>query len=326
MSVPKEKTMQVYETMQKIRKFELQAAKSFAAGVVQGFVHLYVGEEAVATGVCAHLRKSDCITSTHRGHGHIIAKGADLNRMMAELCGRATGYCHGKGGSMHIADTELGILGANGIVGGGFTLSCGSAFTAKYKKTDDVTVCFFGDGATGVGTFHEAMNIASVWKLPVVFVNENNLYGISCRIDRGMNISDVAERAKAYGMPAIIVDGNDVNAVYDAAGEAIERARRGEGPTFIECKTYRWRGHFEGEPETYRPKEEIKEWKAKDPIKKYENYLIENGLADEEKFKEIEAKVKQEVSDALKFAEESPFPEIHSALEDVYTDIVEEGR
>lgn len=326
MTIPNEKALDLYRTMQKIRKFETQASKSFAAGVVQGFVHLYIGEEAIATGVCANLKDSDYITSTHRGHGHIIAKGADLKRMMAELCGRETGYCHGKGGSMHIADTDIGILGANGIVGGGFNLACGAALRAKMKKTDNVCVCFFGDGATETGAFHEAMNIASVWKLPVVFVNENNLYGISCRITEGMNIENVADRALAYGMPSKIVDGNDVNAVFDAAKDAIENARKGEGPTFIECKTYRWRGHYEGEPEIYRPKDEIKEWKLKDPMKRYEEYLLSNNIATEKELKEIQDDVKVMVAEALEFAENSDFPAIETALTDVYTDIIEEGR
>lgn len=326
MTIPKEKTLDLYKTMQTIRKFEQQAAKSFAEGIVQGFVHLYIGEEAIATGVCATLDDNDYITSTHRGHGHLIAKGASLDRMMAELCGRETGYCKGKGGSMHIADTEIGILGANGIVGGGFNLACGAAYGAKLRGSKQVTVCFFGDGATEVGSFHEAMNVASVWKLPVVFINENNLYAISCRVTSGMNVETVADRALAYNMPSKTVDGNDVNAVYDAAIEAVERARNGEGPTFIECKTYRWRGHFEGEPDTYRPKEELKEWKEKDPIKKYKEYILSNHLSDESELKEIDKGVTDEVKSALEFAEQSDFPAIESALTDVYTDIVEEGR
>lgn len=326
MAIPNEIAQDVYKTMQTIRKFELQAAKSFAEGVVQGFVHLYIGEEAIATGVCANLEKEDYITSTHRGHGHLIAKGADINLMMAELCGRETGYCKGKGGSMHIADTDIGILGANGIVGGGFNLANGAALGAKMRESKQVAVCFFGDGATDTGAFHEAMNIASVWKLPIVFVNENNLYAITCRIDKGMNIENVADRALAYDIPSDIVDGNDVNAVYDAAKTAIQRARNGEGPSFLECKTYRWRGHFEGEPDTYRPPEEIKAWKEKDPIKKYEQYLVDNDLDTEENMKQTAKQIKAEVKDALKFAEDSAFPAIETALTDVYTDIVEEGR
>lgn len=326
MSLSKEQLLSMYEDMQTIRKFERQAAKSFAEGIVQGFVHLYIGEEAIATGACANLTDKDYITSTHRGHGHLIAKGAKLNEMMAELCGRVTGYCKGKGGSMHIADTELGILGANGIVGGGFNLSCGAALSAKMQQTDNVCVCFFGDGATETGAFHEALNIASVWKLPVVFVNENNLYAISCRITNGMAIENVADRAAAYNMRSATIDGNDVVAVYEAVNEAVKRARSGEGPTFIECKTYRWRGHFEGEPDNYRPKDEVKEWKKKDPIKKFENYLQENKIATEDDFVEIKKRAEEKVKIALKFAESSPFPAKSSALEDVYTDMVMEGR
>lgn len=324
----KNELMSMYKTMQTIRQFEFQTSKSFMEGLVQGFVHLYIGEEAIATGVCANLTHEDFITSTHRGHGHIIAKGADLKLMMAELCGRETGYCKGKGGSMHIADTDLGILGANGIVGGGFNLACGAAFSLKAKKTDRVCVCFFGDGATETGAFHEAMNIASVWKLPVVFVNENNLYAISCRITKGMAICNTADRALAYNMPSEIVDGNDVLAVYEAAKTAIDRARNGEGPTFIECKTYRWRGHYEGEPETYRAKEEIKEWKSKDkdPIARFEKYLSENNMASDEEYKAIKGSIGIEVAEALEFALNSKFPDQSSACLDVYTDIVEEGR
>jgi len=324
----KKELLKMYETMQTIRRFEFQTSKSFAEGLVQGFVHLYIGQEAIATGVCANMNRDDYITSTHRGHGHIIAKGADLKLMMAELCGRETGYCKGKGGSMHIADTDLGILGANGIVGGGLNLACGAAFSAKAQKTDQVCVSFFGDGATETGAFHEAMNIASVWKLPVIFVNENNLYAISCNVNKGMAVDNIADRALAYNMPSIIVDGNDVLAVYEAAKTAIERARNGGGPTFIECKTYRWRGHFEGENDNYRPKEEIKEWKSKekDPIARFEKYLTENKIASDEELKQIQDSIKVKIQEALDFAINSPFPEKSSALTDVYTDIVEEGR
>lgn len=328
MSLSKEKLVEMYKTMSSIRQFEFQTAKSFAEGDVLGFVHLYIGEEAIATGVCANLSNKDYITSTHRGHGHMIAKGADLGKMMAELCGRETGYCKGKGGSMHIADTELGILGANGIVGGGFNLACGAAFSAQAMNTKKVCVCFFGDGATSEGAFHEAMNIASLWKLPVVFVNENNLYGVSCRITNAMAIENTADRAGAYNMPSEIVDGNDVLAVYDAANRAIERARNGEGPTFIECKTYRWRGHWEGEPELYRSKEEITTWKSpeKEPLARFEKYLIENNYASADDLALVRKSIGGKVQDALKFALDSPFPDISSACTDVYTDIVEEGR
>lgn len=324
----KRELLDLYTTMQKIRKFEQRAVKSFAEGILRGDVHIYIGEEAIATGVCANLTKDDYITSTHRGHGHIIAKGADLKLMLAELYGRETGYCKGKGGSMHIADTSLGILGSNGIVGGGFNLACGAAFTAKAKKTNAVCVCFFGDGATAEGSSHEAMNIASLWKLPVVFVNENNLYGISCNITKGLPIKDTATRALAYDMPSASIDGNDVLLVYETTKAAVERARKGEGPTFIECKTYRWRGHFEGDPDVYRPKEEVKLWKSKekDPVARFEKHLTENCAVTEDELKKIRDSIDEEIVKANEFALNSPRPDKSSACTDVYTDIVEEGR
>jgi len=326
MAIPQEKALDAYKTMQTIRMFEKQASRSFAEGIVLGFIHLYIGQEAVATGVCMNLEDTDYITSTHRGHGHIIAKGADLKKMMAELCGRETGYCHGKGGSMHITDTDLGILGANGIVGGGFNIACGAGITAQMKKNGAVSVCFFGDGATGQGSFHEAMNIASVWKLPVVFINENNGYGISCKMSSGMNCKTVADRALAYGMKSMMADGNNVNEVYDVTKEAIAYARSGQGPVFVECRTYRWDTHFVGDTDNYRPAEEVAAWQEKCPIKAHEGYLKFMNLADDETLKEIQKEVKKEVKAALKFAEDSPFPAPEKAVEDVYTDIVEEGR
>lgn len=328
MNLSNEKLMNMYETMSTIRRFEFQAAKSFREGDVLGFVHLYIGEEAIATGVCANLNDKDYITSTHRGHGHIIAKGADLNLMMAELWGKETGYCKGKGGSMHIANRELGILGANGIVGGGFNLACGAAFSAKAQGTNNVCVCFFGDGASNQGGAHEAMNIATLWKLPVIFVNENNLYAVSCRITDGMVVEDTAKRAAGYNMPAEVVDGNDVLAVQAAAKRAIERARNGYGPSYIECKTYRWRGHNEGEPENYRPASERKFWKSpeKDPIPRFEAYLKDNGIATDDSLKEINDAVDAKVAEAVEFAAKSSYPDKSTTVTDVYTDIVEEER
>jgi len=247
MEITKENMIDMYTTMTKIRFLRCGSA-SFSRLEDPGFVHLYAGEEAIATGVCANLRDSDYITSTHRGHGHLIAKGGDVKFMMAEVLGRKTGYCKGKGGSMHIADVGLGILGANGIVGAGPPLATGSALACQYQGKDSVCVCFFGDGAANQGTTHEAMNLASCWKLPVVFINENNMYGISSCTKNSMCVPNIADRAGAYDMPGIVVDGNDVMAVHEAASEAIKRARQGQGPTLIECKTYRHRGHFEGEP------------------------------------------------------------------------------
>lgn len=319
MSIDTEKLLWMYTNMLKIRRFEEKVGELFAAGKIPGFVHLYIGEEAVATGVCAHLRPDDYITSTHRGHGHLISKGGDLKLMMAELFGRRTGYCKGKGGSMHIADLDLGILGANGIVGGGPPIATGAALAAKYKGTDQVAVCFLGDGASNQGTFHEGVNLASVWKLPVIFVVENNMYGISLSQTRSMRVQDIADRAAAYDIPGFVVDGNDVIAVYEAAGEAIQRARAGEGPALIECKTYRYRGHFEGDPMIYRSREEEEMWKAKDPIPRFEAKLIEMGVLTEAQAREINERVIAEVEEAVRFAEESPWPAPEEVLEDVYT-------
>lgn len=326
MDLSNEKLIQMYRTMKRIREFETKAAELFAEGRIPGFVHLYIGEEAVATGVCANLKDSDYITSTHRGHGHIIAKGGDLKYMFAELFGRETGYCKGKGGSMHIADADRGILGANGIVGAGHNIAVGAGLSAKYRDTDQVCVCFFGDGSTNQGTFHEALNMASIWKLPVIFVCENNLYGISMHQSRHQAIQDVADRAVAYNMPGVVVDGNDVLAVYEAAKEAVDRARNGQGPTLIECKTYRHRGHFEGDPTVYRDEEEVKEWLQKDPIPRLVEFMLDNNVVTEEEIKKIDEEIAAEIEEAIKFAEESPFPPVEAAVEDIYTDIVEEVR
>lgn len=333
MAIPQERALEAYRTMQRIRNFEKQASRSFAEGVVQGFIHLSIGQEAIATGVCMNLNKEDYITCTHRGHGQILAKGADMKKMMAELCGKETGYCHGKGGSMHITDTDLGILGANGIVGGGLTLACGAGITAQMKKNGAVCVCFFGDGANAVGATHEALNLASVWKLPVVFVCENNGYGIStaCRREPSypnpsVATKTIADRALAYNMKAYVADGNNVNEVYDRAKEAIEYARSGKGPVFLEFNTYRWDTHFVGDTDNYRLPEELAVWKEKCPIKLHEAYLKFMKLADDDQLKAIAKEAKAEVKAALKFAEESPFPQAEKAVEDVYTDIIEEGR
>ncbi len=319
MSITNEQMLAMYTNMKKIRMFEERVAELFAEGKIPGFVHLYIGEEAVATGVCATLRDSDYISSTHRGHGHLISKGGDLKLMMAELFGKKTGYCKGKGGSMHIADVELGILGANGIVGGGPPLATGAALAAHYQGKDDVAVCFFGDGAANQGTTHEAMNMATCWKLPVIFVNENNLYGISSCTTNSMCVGDIADRASAYDMPGVVVDGNDVMAVYEAASEAVKRARQGEGPSLVECKTYRQRGHFEGDPDVYRDEAEVAEWKAKDPIPRFERKLLELNALTQEKIEEIKNTVENQLAEAVGFAEESPFPDPSELTEDVYT-------
>ncbi len=310
--------IEMYSTMNKIRQFETKLQEFFADGKIPGFVHLYLGEEAVATGACAALTTRDRITSTHRGHGHLLAKGGDLKLMMAEIFGKKTGYCKGKGGSMHIADIELGILGANGIVGGGGPLAVGSGFTSRYTGDGTVTACFFGDGASNQGTTQESLNMASVWKLPIVFVNENNGYGISCSTKHSMAVTDIADRAAAYDMPGVVVDGNDVLAVNEAVAEAVKKARAGEGPSLIECKTYRWRGHFEGDACTYRCDEELEEWKKKDPIPKFEAKLLEAGILTPETAAGIKEQIGKDIEEAIAFAEESPLPSQDEMLDDVY--------
>lgn len=319
MDVSKEKMVEMYMVMNKIRMFETRVSELFAAGKIPGFVHLYAGEEAIATGVCANLRGSDYITSTHRGHGHLIAKGGDVKFMMAELFGKQSGYCKGKGGSMHIADVDLGILGANGIVGAGPPLATGAALACQYQGKDSVAVCFFGDGASNQGTTHEAMNLATCWKLPVVFVAENNMYGISSCTVNSMCVPNIADRAGAYDMPGIVLDGNDVMAVYEAASEAIERARQGQGPSLIECKTYRHRGHFEGDPCVYRRKEELEEWKERDPIPRFEKKLLELSVLTNEKAMGIKNSIKDQIEEAERFAEESSYPDPADVTLDVYT-------
>ncbi|OIQ00422.1 MAG: pyruvate dehydrogenase (acetyl-transferring) E1 component subunit alpha [Syntrophobacteraceae bacterium CG2_30_61_12] len=318
MSVSNDQMIEMLRTMTRIRQFETRVQEFFAAGKIPGFVHLYIGEEAVATGACGTLGATDYITSTHRGHGHLIAKGGDLKLMMAEIFGRRTGYCKGKGGSMHIAAVELGILGANGIVGGGGPIANGAALAAKYRGTDQVVVCFFGDGASNQGTTQEALNLASAWKLPVVFVNENNGYGISCPTCKSMAVADIADRAAAYDIPGVVVDGNDVLAVYEAVAEAVKRARAGAGPSLIECKTYRWRGHFEGDACVYRDDQELADWVKKDPLQRFENKLLADGLLDAAKVESIRQEVARELDAAVAFAEQSPLPEAAEVLEDVY--------
>jgi len=318
MDIPRETLLLMYERMLKVRHFEDRVKDLFAAGEMPGFVHLYLGQEAVAVGACATLNDDDFITSTHRGHGHIIAKGGDVKLMMAELYGKATGYNKGKGGSMHIADPRLGILGANGIVGAGLPIATGAGLSAKLRKSGQVTVCFFGDGASNQGTFHEAINIAAAFDLPVVYVCENNLYAVGTRQSDVRKVEDIADRGVGYAIPGLAIDGNDVIAVYEACKEAVERARAGMGPTLIECKTYRWRTHFEGEPDTYRPPEEVEAWMQREPIAPYRTKLIEQGVLTEAQASKIEADVLAELDGAVEFARQSPHPEPESALEDLW--------
>jgi len=314
-SLPRE----LYKKMLLVRKFEYRVKELFALGKIPGFVHLYAGEEAVAVGVCANLRRDDYVTSTHRGHGHCIAKGADVKRMMAELFGKETGYCKGKGGSMHIADFSAGMLGANGMVAAGLPLATGAGLSIKLRGTDQVAVCFFGDGAVDQGTFHESLNLASLWKLPIIFVCENNSYFESTHISRHLSAQNVTDFASGYRIPGVTVDGNDVRAVYEAVHEAVGRARKGQGPTLVESITYRWEGHEEGEPwTTYRTVEEVESWKRRCPIKRYADFLIEHKILSKEEIKTIEDEVDREIEEAVEFADKSPWPKPEEALEDVF--------
>ena len=310
-----------YRTMRMIRSFEEKILDLVQTGRMGGFVHLYVGEEAVATGVCAQLSDSDIVTSTHRGHGHCIAKGVDVNGMMAELYGRATGICKGKGGSMHIADVDKGMLGANGIVGAGISLATGAGLTAKLKKTGGVAISFFGDGASNEGQFHESLNLASIWNLPVVYVVENNGFGEFTPTDFVVPGKDIATRGQSYAMRSDIADGMDFFDVYEKAGEAIDLARRGEGPTLLECKTYRFSGHFSGDPMPYRSKEESEDWiQNRDPLQLFESRAVEAGLVDADDLRTIDGDVEREIEAAVVAAEAAPFPNPESVTTDVYVE------
>ena len=320
MTLDKPQAMQMLRTMVLIREFDERAIALRVAGKIYGAVHPYVGQEAVAAGVCASLTTRDRVTSNHRGHGHCIAKGADIRRMMAELFGRVDGYCKGKGGSMHIADFAVGMLGANGIVGGGLPIACGAALAAQLDGKGDVTVCFFGDGAVAEGEFHEALNIASVWKLPIVFVCENNQYAANNAAAVQHPGVDIAVHAGAYHMPGIIIDGNDVLAVYAATGDAVVRARRGDGPSLLECKTYRWHFHAmrNTPPAETRSAEEILFWKARDPIARLEQRGLEHGVLSAVEIAAIRERVKSDLDAAVAFAEQSPFPDPKDLLVDMF--------
>ena len=302
------------ETMLRIRKAELQLAVMYKNGKVPCAAHLYEGEEAIAAGVCANLRTNDCITSTHRGHGHCIAKGLALREMIAEVCARKTGCCGGKGGTMHLFKPEVGVMGTVGIVGGGIPITTGLGLAMKMQNTDRVAVSFFGDGASNNGAFHESINLAALWKLPVIYVCENNLYATSVAVWRSTSVQDIGVRGAAYGIPGVTVDGNRVDDVYAAAAEAVARARAGEGPTLLECKTYRVRGHFEGDDAFYRTKEEVAEARLRDPIDYWKGKLVADGVISEEAFNALNDKADAEVADAAAFAESSPFPAPEEAL------------
>jgi len=326
MKLNKQKMIELYRTMLKIREFEETVGRLFRQGKIPGMLHRYTGQEAVATGACAVLRKTDYITSTHRGHGHLIAKGADVKKMMAELFGKKTGYNKGKGGSMHIADFSIGILGANGIIGAGIPIAAGAGISIKRKGEDRVVVCFFGEGAGNRGTFHEGINLASTWNLPVVYLMENNLYASSTHQSRVQKTTDITKRAAPYDIPGISIDGNDVLAVYGTVKKLAERARKGDGPALVECMTYRWHGHYEGDPLNYRSTGELEEWKKRDPISRYKKGLLMKGVLSEQKCQRIEDEVRNEIVMAIKFAEESPYPDKEEALQDVFANLYEEGE
>lgn len=310
--------LRLYTQLVRLRAFEERVKEIYMASLMPGLAHVYIGQEAVAVGVCETLRDGDYVTSTHRGHGHFLAKGGDPKLMMAEIMGRKTGYCRGKGGSMHIADISHGIIGANGIVGAGIPIAAGAALQLQMSGRDGIVACFFGDAASNQGTFHEALNLASLWKLPVIFICENNLYGISVRQDRHQNITDIADRAIAYGIPGEVVDGMDVLAVYNSSVRAIERARGGDGPSLIECKCYRWLGHHAGDPAHYRPAGELEAWKKRCPVKLFREKLIAEGIMDEQLNQQILESAAAEMMEAQDWAVRQPWPLPEDALEDVY--------
>lgn len=309
-----------YRRLLLVREFELRAINERKAGLIPGFIHSCVGQEATAVGACAALRRDDVITSTHRGHGHLIAKGGEPRYMMAELAARSTGYCGGKGGSLHMTDFDLGILGANGIVAGGIPAATGAALAFQMRQEDRIALAFFGDGAVNEGAFHEAANLAGLWKLPIVFFCENNLYGEGTPQSKQAPVADLAIRAQAYAFPGVIVDGNDVLAVYEATRTAAARARAGEGPTFIEAKTYRYRGHYEGDPMVYRTREEMEFWRKRDPIAAFRQRLLEEAGLPADTLEATREEVMATLDEAVQFAVDSPQPQPESALEGVYHD------
>lgn len=318
MQYEKEFLIDLYRTMVRIRNFELKAEELFLQGKLPGFIHLYIGEEAIATGAMANLRRDDYITSTHRGHGHMIAKGADVKKMMAELYGKETGYCKGKGGSMHIADVSIGVLGANGEVAGGLPIAVGAGMAIKMQKKDSVVISFFGDGASNRGAFHEALNWASIFKLPIIFLNENNQFASTERVTETTSVKNIADRAKGYNIVGVTVDGNDVIAVYEVVKEAVERARNGDGPTLIEAKTYRIKGHFVGDPELYRDRSEVDENWQFEPISRFESTLFKMEMLTDAEKESIWKEAQEEVKEAVNFAEASSYPPPESALQDLF--------
>lgn len=315
-----ERHLDYYRQMLTIRLFEEKVLELLMHGVIDGGSHLYVGEEAVAVGACSVLRKDDYLTSTHRGHGHCIARGTGLKEMMAELLGKQTGCCKGKGGSLHIADFSLGNLGANGIVGGSIPIATGAGLSIIIRGTDQVVLCFFGDGAVNQGCSHESLNAAAIWNLPVVYVCENNLYGMSVPVKKAFPFEDLVVRAKAYGIPGEIVDGMNVLEVRHAVQHGVNRARQGGGPSFLECKTYRYHGHSRGDPRVYRTKEEEETWKKRDPIATFKGWLLEQGATTIECISAIEHEVAKEIDEAVEFALDSPWPKVTELYEDLFYD------
>lgn len=307
-------------TMWTIRRFEEAVDDLFARGLMHGTMHLSIGQEASATGACMALREDDAITSTHRGHGHCIGKGADLTRMMAELLAKETGYCRGRGGSMHIADVATGNLGANGIVAGGIPIAAGAALAYKLRGEDRVVACFFGDGAANEGAFHEAVNLAAIWDLPVVFICENNKYGMSFSTEKAFAIEHISERAAGYGIPGITVDGNDIEAVNHAVQDAVDRARRGDGPTLVESVTYRWKGHSKSDNNLYRTKEEIADWRRRDPILAFESRVQEAGLLSSEQIQQIRTQAMEQMKAAVREANSAPDADPSDLTSAVYAD------
>lgn len=320
MELDKKTLIDLYTTMLTIRRFEERAYNEFSAGNLFGFVHSYIGQEAIAAGVCAHLTREDRIVSNHRGHGHCIAKGADMKKMMAEIYGKKTGYCKGKGGSMHIADFSIGMLGADGIVGAGLPIATGAAVAAQLEKRGNVAAVFFGDGACNEGEFHEALNLAGIWKLPLLFVCENNYYGVNTPASYAMSAKDITRIPEAYHIKNKVVYGNDVETVYRAAEEAVSILRNGEGPYFLECQTYRWHKHFLSKTlEDARPKDELEAWKKKCPVAAFEAKLQQRGILTPAAIAAINDKAMAQIEDACRFAVDSPYPQPQDALEDVYS-------
>jgi TPP-dependent pyruvate/acetoin dehydrogenase alpha subunit len=318
MHLEKEESYEIYRMMRKIRLFEEKASQLFAGGKMPGFIHVSLGQESIAVGVCLSLRKDDFVVSNHRGHGHMIAKGADIRYMMAELFGKAEGYCKGRSGSMHISDFDVGVLGANGVVGGGLPIANGAGFSAKYRGTDQVVACFFGDGATNHGTFHESLNLAALWKLPVIFVCENNGWSEFTSQANSMCITDISIRAQSYGMPGQTFDGIDVWAVMDATEKAVLRARAGKGPTLLEFKTNRWHGHFEGDPQKYRNKDELEKSRSQDPIEYFAKQSLKKKFIELAEIEKVNQEVLSEVEEAVKYAQESSLPNFDDEPNKVY--------